>query len=62
MMNVGLHCRIVGRPSRAAALRDFLEYATGFQDVWFARRTEIARWWLDKYPPSQGVTYAQLPN
>ena len=38
IMNVGLHCRIVGRPSRAAALRDFLEYATGFPDVWFARR------------------------
>ena len=53
MMNVGLHCRIVGRPSRAAALRDFLEYATGVPGVWFARRTEIARWWLEKYPPSQ---------
>ena len=53
MMNIGLHCRIVGRPSRAAALRQFLEYATGFGDVWFARRTEIARWWLDKYPPRE---------
>ena len=50
MMSVGLHCRIVGRPSRAAALRKFLSYATGFSDVWFARRIEIARWWREKYP------------
>ena len=50
MMNIGLHCRIIGRPSRAIALRNFLEYARGFQDVWFAKRIDIARWWLEKYP------------
>jgi allantoinase len=50
MMNIGLHCRIVGRPSRAIALRKFLEYARGFSGVWFARRIDIARWWLEKYP------------
>ena len=51
MMNIGLHCRIVGRPSRAIALRDFLQYVSRYPGVWFARRTEIARWWLEKYPP-----------
>jgi peptidoglycan/xylan/chitin deacetylase (PgdA/CDA1 family) len=50
MMNIGLHCRIVGRPSRAIALQRFLEYARGFPDVWFARRIDIARWWMEKYP------------
>ena len=55
MMNIGLHCRIVGRPSRAVALRDFLSYATGFPDVWFARRTEIAKWWLRRYPAGETV-------
>ena len=50
MMSVGLHCRIIGRPSRAPGLRQFLEYAKGKPDVWFARREEIARWWLEKYP------------
>lgn len=50
MMNVGLHCRISGRPSRAATLQRFLEYARSFEDVWFARRVDIARWWLQKYP------------
>ena len=28
MMSVGLHCRIIGRPSRAAALDQFLTYAS----------------------------------
>jgi len=50
MMNIGLHCRIIGRPSRAAALRQFFEYTKGFPDVWFAKRIEIARWWKEKFP------------
>ena len=27
MMSIGLHCRIVGKPARAAVLKQFLEYA-----------------------------------
>ena len=50
MMSVGLHCRIAGRPARAVALKNFLEYACSLPGVWFARRTDIARWWLEKYP------------
>ena len=50
MMSVGLHCRIIGKPSRSAALRQFLEYVKKRPGVWFARRIDIARWWLDKYP------------
>ena len=52
MMSVGLHCRIIGKPSRTVALRQFLEYAKGIPGVWFARRIDIARLWLDKYPPA----------
>ncbi len=48
MMSVGLHCRIIGRPGRARALDRFIEYAKGFPEVWFATRTEIARWWLEQ--------------
>ena len=51
MMSVGLHCRIAGRPARSMAVQRFLEYARGFPGVWFARRDEIARWWLEHYPP-----------
>jgi peptidoglycan/xylan/chitin deacetylase (PgdA/CDA1 family) len=48
MMSVGLHCRIIGRPGRAPALRNFIEYAKSFRDVWFATRLEIAEWWLQQ--------------
>jgi len=50
MMSVGLHCRIAGRPARSRAVERFLQYAQGFEGVWFARRDEIARWWLENYP------------
>ena len=50
MMSVGLHCRIAGRPARSKAVERFLDYAKGFPGVWFARRVDIARWWLEHYP------------
>lgn len=45
MMSIGLHCRLVGRPGRIAALRRFMDYAKGHTDVWFARRIDIAQHW-----------------
>ena len=51
MMSLGLHCRIIGKPSRAIELMRFIEYAKSKPNVWFAKRIEIARWWLEKYPP-----------
>jgi peptidoglycan/xylan/chitin deacetylase (PgdA/CDA1 family)/quercetin dioxygenase-like cupin family protein len=45
MMSVGLHCRIIGKPGRIAALERFIEYAKGFDGVWFATRAEIAGAW-----------------
>ena len=51
MMSVGLHCRIAGRPARSRAVARFLRYARSHPGVWFARRDEIARWWLENYPP-----------
>ena len=49
MMSIGLHDRIIGRPGPARGLEMFLDYARGVQDVWFARRTDLARWWIDHY-------------
>ena len=46
MMSVGMHLRISGRPSRARQVFRFIQYAKGYPDVWFARRVDIARWWL----------------
>jgi putative urate catabolism protein len=45
MMSVGLHCRLVGRPGRAGALIRFLDYVGKRNDVWIARRIDIARHW-----------------
>jgi putative urate catabolism protein len=45
MMSVGLHCRLVGRPGRAAALTRFLDYIAARDRVWVATRLEIARHW-----------------
>ena len=48
MMTMALHCRISGRPAFAHVVEKFLRYARQFPDVWFARRLDIARWWLEK--------------
>ena len=45
MMNIGLHCRLVGRPGRAAALARFLDYVASHEKVWLARRIDIAWHW-----------------
>ncbi|MEM6732817.1 MAG: allantoinase PuuE [Myxococcota bacterium] len=50
MMSVGLHGRIVGRPGRVLALRRFLEHVRSRADVWIARRIDIARHWIDRFP------------
>jgi putative urate catabolism protein len=50
MMSVGLHCRLVGRPGRAAALGRFLDYVQGFDDVWVTTRLNIARHWRQHHP------------
>lgn len=50
MMNIGLHCRLVGRPGRAAAVRRFLDYVKNHSGVWIARRIDIARHWMDTNP------------
>ena len=43
MLSIGLHCRIVGRPARAAALARFLDYVQSHDKVWITRRIDIAR-------------------
>jgi urate oxidase len=50
MMNVGLHCRIVGRPGRAPALDRFLAHVKNKADVWVTTRAEIARHWRTVHP------------
>jgi putative urate catabolism protein len=52
MMSIGLHCRLVGRPNRAAALARFLDYAQSHDRVWMPRRIDIARHWHAHHKPA----------
>lgn len=50
MLSIGIHCRLLGRPARLAALKKFIHYAKQHEDVWFAKREEIARHWATRFP------------
>lgn len=52
MMSVGLHCRIVGRPGRIAALERFLDHVQAHDKVWICRRIDIAKHWRAFHPPA----------
>jgi len=50
MLSIGLHCRIAGRPGRVAAFSRFLDHVREREDVWIARRIDIARHWIATHP------------
>lgn len=50
MLSIGLHCRLVGRPARLAALERFLDHVQSHADVWVARRIDIAEHWRRVHP------------
>jgi len=54
MMSVGLHCRLVGRPGRLAALARFLDHVQAHDRVWICRRVDIARHWHEHHSPPSG--------
>jgi peptidoglycan/xylan/chitin deacetylase (PgdA/CDA1 family) len=49
IMNVGLHPHVSGRAYRIRALREFLDYATSLEGIWWATREEIAAWYLQNH-------------
>ena len=51
MMSVGLHCRLMGHPGRALALRWFLDHVRSHDGVWMCRREDVARHWIVAHPP-----------
>jgi len=53
MMSIGLHCRLAGRPGRAAAVERFLEYIGKHEQVWVTRRIDIANHWMENHPAEQ---------
>ncbi|WP_274630192.1 allantoinase PuuE [Arvimicrobium flavum] len=50
MMSIGLHCRLIGRPGRAASLQRFIDYVKSHEKVWLARRIDIATHWRETHP------------
>ena len=50
MLSVGLHCRLLGRPGRTAALARFLDHVARHDRVWVCRRIDIARHWRERHP------------
>ncbi|MEO9826352.1 MAG: allantoinase PuuE [Paracoccaceae bacterium] len=60
MLSIGLHCRLAGRPGRAAALKRALEYMTSHEDVWFATRLEIAEHWASEHPAPIDVAPSEM--
>jgi putative urate catabolism protein len=52
MLSVGLHCRLVGRPGRIAALARFLDHVLAHERVWVTRRIDIARHWHAHHKPA----------
>ncbi len=60
MLSVGLHCRLIGRPSRAAALRRVLEHFRSHDGVWFATRLQIAEHWAAEHPPVHKVRPSEM--
>ena len=51
MMSIGMHCRLLGRPGRITALQRFLDHVQRHDQVWVARRIDIARHWAERFPP-----------
>src|SRR4051794_4572242 len=58
MMSIGLHCRVIGRPGRSPSLDRFIDYAKGFDGVWFGHargdRPLVARGARRKPTPGGG--------
>ena len=51
LLNIGLHCRLVGRPGRFRSLQRFLDHVLSHADAWVCRRVDIARHWHAHYRP-----------
>ena len=50
MMNIPLHTRIIGKPGRCEALRNFMKYIAEKEGVWVTTRRDIARHYHEKIP------------
>jgi peptidoglycan/xylan/chitin deacetylase (PgdA/CDA1 family) len=49
MMTIGLHPRLAGHAARCSALEELIEHCHELGGIWFARREDVARTWLDQF-------------
>ena len=55
MMSIGLHCRLIGKPGRFMALKNIISYMKKFDDIWFAKRIDIANHWRNLFPYKENL-------
>ena len=60
MLSIGLHCRLVGRPGRALALKRALDHMARHEGVWFATRLQIAEHWAKAHPPRSDARPSEM--
>ena len=60
LMTVGLHCRLVGRPGKAAGLGRFVDYIKGVAGVWAPRRIDVATHWAQHHAPADRPRPSQM--
>ncbi len=60
MMTIGLHCRLVGRPGKVAALKRFIDHIQSHEGVWCPRRVEIAEHWAAQHPHQRRARPSQM--
>ncbi|EGV62630.1 hypothetical protein PSN45_000403 [Yamadazyma tenuis] len=50
VMNIPMHSRMVGKPGRINALRNFIKYISEKEGVWVCNRRDIASHFREKFP------------
>lgn len=61
MMNIPMHSRILGKPGRSEALRNFMKYIKERPDVWVTTRKDIAKHFRAKFPYTPGNLAPKRP-
>jgi peptidoglycan/xylan/chitin deacetylase (PgdA/CDA1 family) len=59
MMNISLHTRIIGKPGRTNALRNFMKYISEKDGVWVTTRHDIAKVFAKQFPYVSGTLAAE---
>lgn len=50
VMNIPMHSRIIGKPGRINALRNFMKYISEKEGVWVCNRRDIAKHFRENFP------------